>query len=217
MCLADAIVGLSFGAIAVAGGEPDWSPIAMSVLVFAGGAQFAALGVVLAGGSVVAAVAAGLVLNARLLPFGFAVADVLRGPRWRRLLGAHFVVDESVAFTVGRDDPTQRRAVFWACGLALFVLWNLSVVVGGFVGGLLSDPGALGLDALFPTVLLALVLPALRAARTRRSALIGAVVAVGTTPFLPAGLPVLLSLVGVLATWRSGTPAKPATAKAVAA
>src|SRR5438067_8144718 len=79
VCLADAIVGASFGAIAVSGGLKLWVPIVMSLLVFAGGAQFAAVGVVLAGGSPVAAVAAGLILNARHLPFGFAVADVLDG------------------------------------------------------------------------------------------------------------------------------------------
>src|SRR5689334_12405288 len=75
--VADALVGLSFGAVAVAGGLPLWVPIAMSVLVFAGGAQFAAVGIVLAGGSPTAAVVTGLLLNARHLAFGFAVADLL--------------------------------------------------------------------------------------------------------------------------------------------
>src|ERR1700731_2550215 len=79
VCLADGLVGLSFGATAVAGGLPWWVPVAMSLLVFAGGSQIAAVGVVLAGGSPFAAVAAGAVLNTRLLPYGFAVADVV-GP-----------------------------------------------------------------------------------------------------------------------------------------
>ena len=79
VCLADGLVGLSFGATAVAGGLPWWVPVAMSLLVFAGGSQIAAVGVVLAGGSPFAAVAAGAVLNARLFPYGLAVADVV-GP-----------------------------------------------------------------------------------------------------------------------------------------
>src|ERR1700733_10863141 len=77
VCLADGLVGLSFGATAVAGGLPWWVPVAMSLLVFAGGSQIAAVGVVLAGGSPFAAVAAGAVLNTRLFPYGLAVADVL--------------------------------------------------------------------------------------------------------------------------------------------
>src|ERR1700734_647216 len=77
VCLADGIVGLSFGAASVAGGLPWWVPVALSVLVFAGGSQIAAVGVVLAGGSPFAAVAAGAVLNTRLFPYGLAVADVV--------------------------------------------------------------------------------------------------------------------------------------------
>src|SRR4029453_18868315 len=116
----DAVVGASFGAIAVAGGLPVWVPVAMSLLVFAGGAQFSAVGVVLAGGGPVAAVTTGLLLNTRHLPFGFAVADVL-GPRpLTTVVGAHLMVDESVAFCLGQSGPQMRRRAFWTSGLALF-------------------------------------------------------------------------------------------------
>jgi 4-azaleucine resistance transporter AzlC len=207
VCLADGIVGASFGAISVAGGLPLWVPVAMSLLVFAGGAQFSAVGIVLAGGGPVAAVLTGLVLNARHLPFGFAVADVLGGgPRWVTLLGSHVMMDESVAFTLAQRDPARRRAVFWACGLTLFVVWNLGVLAGAFAGRAVGDTEAFGMDAAFPVVLFALVLPALREAGTRRAALLGAGLAVTVTPFLPAGVPVLLSLAGLLAmARRSGT------------
>jgi len=202
VCVADAVVGLSFGAIAVSGGL-DWTvPVLMSLVVFAGGAQFAAVAVVLAGGSAVAAVLAGLVLNARLLPFGFAVADVL-GRRWRTVLpGAHVMTDESVAFALRETDPRRRRAVFWACGLGLFVCWNLSVVLGALAGRLVRDTDALGLDAAFPAVLLALVLPSLGEGRLRVAALVGAAVAVAATPFVSPGLPVLLALLGLVVVLR---------------
>lgn len=198
VCLADALVGASFGAISVSGGLPLWVPVVMSLLVFAGGSQFAAVGVVLSGGGALAAVATGLVLNARLLPFGFTVADVLEGPWWRRLFGAQLITDESAAFVLRQSDGRRRRAAFWLCGVALFVVWNVSVVLGAAAGGLIGDTDALGLDAAFPAVLLALVLPSLDDRRTRAAAVAGAVVAVVATPYLPAGLPVLLSLVGLL-------------------
>src|SRR4051794_15508877 len=197
VCVADALVGASFGAIAVSGGLSWWVPVLMSFVVFAGGAQFAAVGVVLAGGSPVAAVVAGLVLNARLLPFGFAVADVL-GSRWRTVLpGAHVLTDESVAFALAERDPARRRAAYWACGIGLFVVWNLAVGLGVLAGRLVSNTDALGLDAAFPAVLLALVVPSLRDPRTRLAALVGAVVAVAATPFVSPGIPVLLALVGL--------------------
>jgi 4-azaleucine resistance transporter AzlC len=197
VCLADAIVGASFGAIAVSGGLPLWVPIVMSVVIFAGGAQFAAAAVLVAGGSPAAAVAAGLVLNARLLPYGFAVADVAGRYWWTRLIGAHVITDESVAFTLRQPDPRKRRAAFWTCGLGLFLCWNASCLLGALAGATLPNPGSFGLDAAFPAVVLALVLPSLADRSTRNAALVGAVIAVAVTPVLPAGLPVLLSLAGL--------------------
>ncbi|MFJ9691082.1 AzlC family ABC transporter permease [Kitasatospora sp. NPDC101183] len=215
VCLADALVGASFGAISVSGGLPLWVPMAMSVLVFAGGSQFAAVGVVLSGGGALAAVATGLVLNARMLPFGFTVADVLQGPWWKRLLGAQLLTDESAAFVLQETDARRRRAAYWICGLALFIVWNLAVLLGALAGGLIGDTDALGLDAAFPAVLLALVLPSLSERRTRTAALAGAVVAVAATPYVPAGLPVLLALLGLLFAGRPATPPQPAPAPAL--
>jgi 4-azaleucine resistance transporter AzlC len=203
VCVADVLVGASFGAITVSGGLPAWVPVAMSVLVFAGGAQFAAVGAVLAGGSAASGVVAGLVLNARLLPFGIAVADVL-GRRWPvRLVGAHLVTDESVAFTLRQTDPGRRRAAFWVCGLALFVCWNLAVLAGTVLGSVLDDTDVLGLDAAFPAVVLALVVPVLDR-RNVRAAAAGAVLAVVGSFFLTPGLPVLVALLGLVLVRRPG-------------
>src|SRR5262245_37388158 len=121
VCVADALVGISFGAITIGGGLALWVPVAMSLLVFAGGAQFAAIGVVLAGGSPLAGVATGLILNARHIPFGFAVGDVLRGPRGKRGLGAPVMIDAAVGFTQRQTDPGRRRAPCWGGGVSAFV------------------------------------------------------------------------------------------------
>jgi predicted branched-subunit amino acid permease len=195
---ADAVVAVSFGAVSVAGGLPAWVPIALSVLVFAGGSQIAMVGIVLAGGGPFAAAVSSLVLNTRLLPYGMAVADVLDGNRWLRLLGAHLVTDESTAFALRQSDRPRRRAAFWACGLTLFITWNGAVALGALVVGALGNTNALGLDAAFPAVLLALVLPTLSGDRGLTTAAVaGAVLAVAATPLLPAGVPLLLALAAV--------------------
>jgi 4-azaleucine resistance transporter AzlC len=200
VCLADTVVGLSFGAIAVGAGLPLWLPMLISVVVFAGAAQFLFVAVVAAGGNPITAVLTGLLVNTRLIPMGFAVADVLgRGPK--RLLASHLLMDENVAFTVAQKDPRRRRATFWTCGLGLFVCWNIGVVIGAFGGSFLPDPNAFGLDAAFPAVILALVMPSLKDRATQRAALAGVVIALATAPFLPAGIPVLLALVGVVASF----------------
>ncbi|NGN67009.1 AzlC family ABC transporter permease, partial [Streptomyces sp. A7024] len=197
VCAADALVGVSFGAIAVSAGLPLWLPMLLSVVVFAGAAQFIFVGILAAGGNPVAAVVAGLLVNARHLPFGFTVGDVL-GTGWaRRIVGSHIMIDETVAFALAQREPRRRRAAYWGCGVGLFICWNVGVVLGAYGGTVISDTDAFGLDAAFPAVLLALVLPALREAATRRAALTGAAIALAAAPFLPAGLPVLLALAGV--------------------
>jgi 4-azaleucine resistance transporter AzlC len=193
------VVGASFGAIAVASGLPWWMPSMLSVLVFAGGAQFMVVGVVAAGGGLLAAVLGALVLNARHLSFGLAIGSIM-GSSWpARLVGSHLMIDESVAFTMAQQDPKRARAVFWVCGMVLFLAWNTGTLVGALAGQVIGDPGTLGLDAAFPAALLALVLPSLRGVpRTRNAALLGAAIALAATPFLPAGVPVLLALGGLV-------------------
>jgi 4-azaleucine resistance transporter AzlC len=207
VCLADAVVGMSYGAIAVGSGFDPWVPVLMSLVVFAGASQFLLVGLVAAGGSVLAAVAAGLLVNARHLPFGLAVGGTLGEGRWQRLVGSHVMTDETVAFTLAEDEPRRRRAVYWTVGLGLFVCWNLSVLAGAAAGGAIRDTDAFGLDAAFPAVLLALVLPSLRERGTLRAALLGTAIALATTPFLPAGLPVLLALLGLAVARRPPAPA----------
>jgi 4-azaleucine resistance transporter AzlC len=211
MGLAVCLVGASFGAVATAAGLPAWAVIAMSALVFAGGAQFMAVGM-LAAGSPLAAVLGGLLLNARHLPFGLAVADAL-GSGWpRRLIGAHVLVDESVAFAMAETNPQRRRRAYWLTGSVLFVAWQLGTVAGVALGAAVGDPAVYGLDAAFPAALLALMLPSLRRADARRVALLAAALAVPASLVFPPGLPILIALLGLLAAGRAGPSAEPGPA-----
>lgn len=193
-----AVVAASLGAIAVSKGVELWLITLMGALVFAGGSEFLVVGLACGGAAPLTAVLAGLMLNARHLPFGFAVGDLLRG-WWQRLLGSHLMVDESVAFALARNDPQRRREAYWAVGLVLYLTWAPSIFVGGLLAHHVGDPAALGLDAAFPAALLALIAPALRDRPTARAVALGSVLALITTPVLPEGLPVLLALLGVAA------------------
>ena len=197
-CLAVWFIGLSYGAIAVASGFPLWVPAAQSVLVLAGASEFLFIGIVGAGGSPIAAALAGLLVNARHLPYGLALPDVT-GQGWRRMLGSHVMNDESVAFALAQDNLPRKRAAYWACGLGVLICWPGGAILGALAGSFIRGTNAFGLDAMFPAVLLALIVPALRDRVTLRAALAGVVIALAATPFLPAGLPVLLGLAGALA------------------
>lgn len=197
ICLAVAMIGVSYGATAVTAGLPAWLPVLLSVAVLAGGSEFVFIGIVTAGGGLIAAVMAGLLVNARHLPYGLSVPDVI-GSGWRRLLGTHVMNDESVALAMSQPDRERRRAAYWLCGLGVMAAWPLGAVIGAALGSVVPDPNAFGLDAVFPAVLLTLVLPALRDPVTRTAALAGAAVAAISAPFVGPGVPVLLALTAVL-------------------
>ncbi|WP_432834034.1 AzlC family ABC transporter permease [Dactylosporangium sp. CA-092794] len=198
LCAAAAVVGLSFGAIASAAGLPLSQIVAMNALLYAGGAQFLAVGLAGAGATAAAIVLAGLLLNARHLPFGLAIGnEVLGERRSARLLGSHLLTDESVAFALAQSDPAHRRRAYWLTGISLFLTWNVSAAAGAIAGSALGDPDTFGVDAAFPAALLALTLPSLKDRPAVLVAVGGAVLALATTPLLPAGLPVLVALLAV--------------------
>lgn len=201
ICLSVAVIGVSYGATAVTSGFPLWVPVATAVLVFAGSSEFLFVGIIAAGGSPVAAVLAGLLVNARHVTYGLALPDVIE-PGWRRLAGSHLMNDESVVLALSQRDPARRRAAYWISGIGLLLCWPAGALVGALAGGALRDPDALGLDAMFPAAILALILPALRVKSSRRAAVAGAAIALAAAPLLPAGLPELLALGGLVLTVR---------------
>src|SRR6516225_1756637 len=121
-CLAVWFIGLSYGAIAVASGFPLWVPAAQSVLVLAGASEFLFVGIVAAGGNPIAAALAGVLVNARHVPYSLALPDVT-GHGWRRLPGPHLMNDESVVFALAQDELPAQRAAYWSCGLGVLICW----------------------------------------------------------------------------------------------
>jgi predicted branched-subunit amino acid permease len=198
------LVGLSFGALAAAAGLSLWIAIALSALVLAGGSQFLFVAVLAAGASPWAGVLGGLLINARHLPFGLAISDVV-GRGWlAKIIGAHLLIDEVVAYSRVQRSTRDARAAYWACGIALAVVWNVTTIAGALLGSTIPDPNAFGVDAAFPAALLALLLPGLRGASTdaangRRVVLTGSACALLLTPWLPPGLPVIAGLAGLMA------------------
>lgn len=234
LCAAVGTVGVSYGATAAGAGFPLWLPLALSLLVLAAGSEILFLGILAAGGSPFAALAAGLLVNARHLTYGLSIPHVVAGgtqhrtgatpgpaattaapPQthgiarrsrtmaWLRTAArAHLLNDETAALALTQPAPAAARAAYLLCGLGILVSWPAGTLLGTALGALAPDPDTLGLDAVFPAVLLALVLPALRSPAVRRAALAGSATALVATPFLPSGLPVLLAAITTLAwTW----------------
>jgi 4-azaleucine resistance transporter AzlC len=196
-----AAFGISFGVLAAAAGMGTVAPIVMSATTFAGSGQFAAASILDEGGAVVAAIAAAVLLNSRYVPIGISVAPLFRGATWRRVLEGQLIVDESWAIA-NRGQGRFDRGLLIGAGLVLYPCWVLSTAVGAVAGDLLGDPEQLGLDAAFPALFLALLVPQLGSRRALAAAFGGAAVALALVPIAPAGLPIVAAAGVCLIGWR---------------
>ena len=206
--LAVAAYGVSYGVLAVAAGLSPLLATLSSLLVLAGGSQFAFVGVLAAGGAPLMGAASGLLLNLRFLAFGVAIARHLPPASLpRRALDGYYVVDEPVALALsGPDRDVVRR--FRVTGATVVIAWVGATAIGAYGGALLGDPRTWGLDAAFPAGFLALLAPWLRRRSGRVAAGIGVVVAVLLTPYAPPGVPVIAAGIGALIALRVAEPSR---------
>jgi len=211
--VATGLYGVSFGALSVAAGLSLPQTMALSLLMFSGGSQFAFVGVLGAGGAAGAAIATAGLLGVRNGLYGPQVAPLLHAHGWRRPLAAQLTIDESTAVATAQRDPAAGRAGFWWTGVGVFVMWNLFTLGGALVGDALGDPRRYGLDAAAAAAFLALVWPRVTGPRARLAQLVAAgavLVALAVTPFVPAGVPVLLAaVVAIVAGMLVRPPAPP--------
>lgn len=178
------------------------APIVMSIVVFSGSAQLGALAVVAAGGGTAAAIAAGVLLNARYLAMGLALAPSLRGRLLSRAAFALTTVDASWAAASAGDgtfDPWYMVGVT----VPQYPGWVIGTIIGVFLGSSVGNPNALGLDALFPAFFVALLFEEVRGRRKWAAAGGGAGIALVLTPLAPAGLPILAAAVAAIAVSRT--------------
>ena len=184
-----AVLAISFGVVATDLGVSPVAAVVMSAVVFAGSAQFAAVGILAAGGGVGAATAAAALMNSRFVPMGFAIGPSLRGGRLRRAVEGMAIVDSS--WMAGRGDGTFDRSYLFGHTGVQYLGWVLGTVAGVVVPSL--DAKALGLDAVFPAFFLTLLAGELRERRKLPVALAGALLALALVPVAPPGVPVLVA------------------------
>lgn len=214
VAVATGAYGITAGALAVAAGLSVLQAMALSLLLFSGGSQFAFFGVIGAGGSPVAAVASSTLLGVRNGFYGLQVSQLLDVHRWVRPLAAHLTIDESTAVAVTQTQPRQQRIGFWVTGVGIFLLWNLTTFIGAVAGEAIGDPRTYGLDAAAAAAFVALLWPRLRGREPLAVAAIAVVITVVAAPFVPAGVPVLLAVLAALVV---GLPARRRPAEEVSA
>ncbi len=191
--LAVSAYGLSFGALSVTAGLTIWQTCVLSLLMFSGGSQFALVGIIASGGTAAggAAIASAALLGTRNALYGLRVAPIVAA-RWpRKLLAAHWTIDESTAVAVAQPTVQAQRTGFWVTGAIIYVGWNLTTLAGALLGNLLGDVSRYGLDAAAAAAFLGLLWPRLSSLQPVAVAVGAAVVAAALIPVVPSGIPVL--------------------------
>ncbi|MEV7326096.1 AzlC family ABC transporter permease [Streptomyces sp. NPDC093970] len=183
--------GFAFGVTSAGSGLGLLQTCALSLLVFTGASQFALVGALAAGGNPLTAAAGAFFLGIRNAFYGLRLSQVLALPRALRPLAAQWVIDETTAVTLAQPTRRAARIGFTVTGLSLYVLWNLTTLLGALGAKAVGDTDAWGLDAAGPAVFLALLAPMLKTTTDRAVAALAVLLGLGLLPVLPAGVPVL--------------------------
>ncbi|MGA5423634.1 AzlC family ABC transporter permease [Streptomyces lavendulocolor] len=200
--------GFAFGVTSAGAGLSILQTCALSLLVFTGASQFALVGALAAGGNPFTAAAGAFFLGTRNAFYGLRLSQLLALPRAVRPLAAHWVIDETTAVSLAQPDRRAARLGFTVTGLTLYVLWNLTTLLGALGAEAIGDTDAWGLDAAGPAVFLALLAPMLRTATERAVAGLAVLLGLAFLPVLPAGVPVLVAALAAPAVlWFQGRAA----------
>lgn len=183
--------------------ETGFSPIeavAMSTLVFAGAAQFAAVGYVASGLAWPGVILLTALLNARHLLYSAALAPWLREtPRPERALMAHLLTDEAFALSIAHFERLGRsdRRGYWIAAIgSTFIPWNLATLAGVTLGAQIPDPARLGLDVVFPAAMVGLAVGLVTGRRELVAALGGAILGVAVSLLAGPGVGVIVGGLG---------------------
>lgn len=207
--IAVGLSGFAFGVTSSSAGLSIPQTCALSLMVFTGASQFALVGALAAGGNPFTAAAGAFFLGVRNGIYGLRLATVLKIPRWLRPLAAHWVIDETSAVALAQPGRRTARLGFAVTGLTLYLLWNLTTLLGAVGADALGDPNAWGLDSAGPAVFLALLAPMVTTVTERVTAVLAVLLALVCLPLLPAGTPVLVAALAapavlLAAGWRNG-------------
>ena len=174
--------GFVYGLSAREAGFSMVEAMAMSTLVFAGAAQFAAVGYVASGLAWPGIILLTALLNARHLLYSAALAPWLREvPFGRRAAMAHLLTDEAFALAINhfrRIGRTDERGYWIGAFVATFIPWNLATMAGVVLGAQIPDPARLGIDVIFPAAMIGLAVGLITGRRELVAAVVGGVAAV---------------------------------------
>ncbi|MDA2945750.1 MAG: AzlC family ABC transporter permease [Actinomycetota bacterium] len=180
--------------------------VVAAIVVNSATSELAYLAVRDAGGSVLAALIAGWVVASRFGLLAAGLGGRLQVGRLHRALAGLQSFDPNVGVAVQQPTSHGVMRVFWMVTLAMHAGWWSGTFVGVFLGNIIGDADRLGLDAVFPALMLAVIGNLLRQRQGMTAALAGGGLCAVLVPIAPAGVPIIVSLVGAAIAMRVRVP-----------
>jgi 4-azaleucine resistance transporter AzlC len=195
LLLGTAPFGLIYGALAVTAGLSNAAAMAMSLFVFAGSAQFIAVGLVAAGAPVVIIIFTTLVVNLRHMLYSATLLPYLKTlpQRWRIPL-AFWLTDEAFAVSVVRyrqeDDSPLKHWYQLGASLGMYFNWQFWCALGLILGSRIPDAASWGLDFAMPVTFIGMTIPFVK-----NKASLVCVITAGAVSLMTGFLPIKMGLI----------------------
>ncbi len=192
------VVGVTVSVAMIERGISIPTTLAAALLVYSATSELAFLAVRDAGGSTAIGVASGWLVASRFGLLAVSLGARYRASVWERAAASINSFDPNVGLAVQQEDRSGLRRVFWQVTAALMIGWWIGSLVGVFLGDVIGDGRAWGLDAVFPATLMAIIGALVRRRDGLTAAVVGAAVCCLLIPIAPGGLPILASALGAV-------------------
>ena len=196
LCFAYFAVGVTVSVALVDRGASTGTILGAALFVYSATSELAYIAVDKAGGSMVAGVLSGWLVATRFGLLAVSLGRIMDGSVLRRSAAALNAFDPNVALAIQQTEPKRMLRTYWRVTAALLIGWWIGTLCGLLLGNVLGDTQRYGLDAVFPAALLAIIGGLLRRGDALLAALVGSLVCLALIPFVPAGIPILASVIG---------------------
>ncbi len=189
-------IGVAVAPLMAEAGTSNLVVMLAASLAWSGTGMVAYASVIMAGGSMVPALVAAMLVSSRFALLAMSLKDRWRAGIWERIGMYHTASEVAVASAIdqGREiGPHAARRVFWQLVVSMVSGWILGSALGLTIGNFIEDTRAFGLDAVFPASFIGAVVNGLTKRDSAVAVIGGAGAALALTPVLPAGLPVLIA------------------------
>lgn len=201
MFVSATIIGIAVAPIMVDAGTPGWVVLAAAFFAWSGTGEVAYASVIESGGSTIAAFVASMLVSSRFALLALSLKGRWQASLLERVGMYQYASEVGVANAIDQErrlGSHAARRVFWQLAIPMATGWFIGSALGLALGNIVGDTRQIGLDVVFPASFIGTVVSGLRRRDSAVAVAGGLTAAIGLSPYLPAGLPILIAALTAL-------------------